>query len=258
MKSRIARFLEDHFIKVMAASLILIVIGSYKFYIKFSTFSVAESLTATSIVASSVLTFALIAVYWRMSGIQKRQKNVMENQENLMETQSDILAAEFEPEVIHGEVGFDGQLMGIRLRNVGDNVAKYFRLGLDFPNSQAGRTTNAQEISNISLVLKREGPEVGGYYAWILEVGEEDWFPGEVAREILEYDSPGHMHLVGLDWQAERVVFYHCDREEVIFVTLHSNGLANGGAVMGSFEWGFETWVKKMGAYWGWLQPRYR
>ena len=87
-----------------------------------------------------------------------------------------------------------------------------------------------------------------------------DCCPGDTARKILSYDSPGHVHLVGIDRQAEKVVFYSCDREEVIFVRFGSEGLADGGPCMGSFQKGpgFEAWIEKMEVYWGWLHPRFR
>lgn len=87
-----------------------------------------------------------------------------------------------------------------------------------------------------------------------------DGLPHEAAREVLSYETPDHVHLVGLDRRAERVVYRACRDDEVIFVPLESDGLGDGGPVMGSFEKGegFEAWVGKMRAYWGWLHPRYR
>lgn len=87
-----------------------------------------------------------------------------------------------------------------------------------------------------------------------------DCLPGETAREILSYESPDHVHLVGIDTEAERVVFYSCRKNEVIFVPIEADGVADGGPVMGSFEEvvGFEGWIRKMRAYWGWLHPRFR
>lgn len=84
--------------------------------------------------------------------------------------------------------------------------------------------------------------------------------PGETARELLSVEAPNHTQLVGVDYAAEKAVYYSCQSNEVIFVRFGSDGLADGGPVMGSFEEGpgFEAWIEKMSAYWGWLHPRYR
>lgn len=84
--------------------------------------------------------------------------------------------------------------------------------------------------------------------------------PGETARQLLTYDSPNHMHLVGIDNAGEKAVYYSCKGNEVIFVGFDNEGLADGGPVMGSFEKGpgFAAWIEKMDAYWGWLHPQYR
>ena len=84
--------------------------------------------------------------------------------------------------------------------------------------------------------------------------------PGELARELLSYDVPDHSHLVGVDRAGEKAVLYHCRDGYVVFVRIGSDGLADGGARQGSFDrgLGFEAWVRKMSAYWGWVHPRYR
>lgn len=84
--------------------------------------------------------------------------------------------------------------------------------------------------------------------------------PGELARELLAYDVPEHTHLVGLDRRGEKAALYHCTDRYVIFVRIEADGLADGGARLGSFDRGpgIEAWVEKMAAYWGWVHPRYR
>lgn len=84
--------------------------------------------------------------------------------------------------------------------------------------------------------------------------------PGETARQLLAYDTPDHTHLVGIDHAGEKVVYRARASGEVIFVRFDSDGPADGGPVMGSFEEGpgFGAWIAKTGAYWGWLHPRYR
>lgn len=83
--------------------------------------------------------------------------------------------------------------------------------------------------------------------------------PGESARELLSYESPNQTHLVGIDYTGQKAVYYSCLNNEVIFVSFGTDGLADGGPVMGSFEEGpgFEAWIAKMSSYWGWLHPRY-
>lgn len=87
-----------------------------------------------------------------------------------------------------------------------------------------------------------------------------DGVPGELARQLLAYDVPDHTHLVGIDRRAEKAVFYHCVESYAVFVRFDADGLADGGARLGSLERGagVEAWVEKMGAYWGWRHPRYR
>ncbi|MDZ7702777.1 MAG: hypothetical protein U5J98_12350 [Halobacteriales archaeon] len=82
--------------------------------------------------------------------------------------------------------------------------------------------------------------------------------PGELARELLRYDAPDHSHLVGLDRDGEKAVLYHCTDGYVVFVRLGPDGLADGGARLGSLGRGVDAWVEKMAAYWGWRHPRYR
>lgn len=87
-----------------------------------------------------------------------------------------------------------------------------------------------------------------------------DGVPSELARQLLVYDVPGHTHLVGIDRPAEKAALYHCEDAYVVFVRFDGDGLADGGARLGSFDRGagIEAWVEKMGAYWGWMHPRYR
>jgi hypothetical protein len=87
-----------------------------------------------------------------------------------------------------------------------------------------------------------------------------DVAPGEIARQLLAYDVPDHTHLVGIDRTGEKAVLYHCEDAYVVFVRFGADGLADGGARLGSLDRGpgIEAWVAKMGAYWGWMHPRYR
>ena len=82
--------------------------------------------------------------------------------------------------------------------------------------------------------------------------------PGELARELLRYDSPDHSHLVGLDRDGGKAVLYHCGDRYVVFVRIGPDGLADGGARQDSLGPGIDAWVEMMGAYWGWRHPRYR
>jgi hypothetical protein len=55
-------------------------------------------------------------------------------------------------------------------------------------------------------------------------------------------------------------VLYHCRDAYVAFVRIGPDGLADGGARLGSFDRGpgLEAWVQKTAAYWGWRHPRHR
>lgn len=87
-----------------------------------------------------------------------------------------------------------------------------------------------------------------------------DGGPAELARRLLAYDVPDHSHLVGVDRRGEKAVLYHCRDRYVVFVRFDADGLADGGARLGSFDRGpgLAAWIEKMGAYWGWVHPRYR
>lgn len=87
-----------------------------------------------------------------------------------------------------------------------------------------------------------------------------DGAPDELARQLLAYDTPDHTHLVGIDRTGETAVLYHCDDRYAVFVRLEPDGLAEGGARLGSFDRGpgVAAWAEKMAAYWGWRHPRYR
>lgn len=88
----------------------------------------------------------------------------------------------------------------------------------------------------------------------------DDGAPGELARQLLAYDTPEHTRLVGIDRVGEKAVLYHGVDRYAVFVRIEPDGLAAGGARLGSFDRGvgLEAWVEKMGAYWGWRHPRYR
>lgn len=87
-----------------------------------------------------------------------------------------------------------------------------------------------------------------------------DRLPDETARRLLEYDHPGHVHLVGLRWDCLRVVYYHCEDRYAIALRFSDDGPADGGAEIASFQEGsgVGTWVDAIPNYWSWLHPRYR
>lgn len=89
----------------------------------------------------------------------------------------------------------------------------------------------------------------------------DDCDPYETARQLLEYESPGNTALVGINDDATRAVLYHDRDEYVVSVGFGPDGLADGGPRLAEFE-PFGTnvygWVRRMAAYWGWLNPRFR
>ena len=84
--------------------------------------------------------------------------------------------------------------------------------------------------------------------------------PHETARQLLEYDRPGHAALVGVRYDAGRAVLYHEGDEYVVGVEFGPGGLGEGGPVLAEFDFGANvySWVRQMRAYWGWVHPRYR
>jgi hypothetical protein len=87
-----------------------------------------------------------------------------------------------------------------------------------------------------------------------------DCAPHETARQLLEYDHPGHTVLIGLDFEGSKAVLYHEVDRYAISIRFGPDGLAEGGTEIASFRdgTGLRTWIKKMRLYWGWLHPRYR
>lgn len=88
----------------------------------------------------------------------------------------------------------------------------------------------------------------------------KDCPPHETARQLLEYDRPGHMALVGVRYDATRAVLYHERDRYVIGVDFGTDGLAVGGPKLATFDFGSNVfeWTRRMEAYWGWLHPRFR
>lgn len=86
--------------------------------------------------------------------------------------------------------------------------------------------------------------------------------PRETARKLLEYETPGNTALVGINSEATRAVLYHERDEYAIGVDFGPEGLADGGPMLAEFgeEFGSNVygWVRRMDAYWGWLNPRFR
>lgn len=84
--------------------------------------------------------------------------------------------------------------------------------------------------------------------------------PSETARQLLSYDRPDHTHLVGIDYEAEKAVFYHCEDRYSIAVRFADSRLADGGPKLATFRDGpgIETWVRRLSYFWGWIHPRYR
>lgn len=84
--------------------------------------------------------------------------------------------------------------------------------------------------------------------------------PHETARRLLEYDNPGHTALVGIGYDAERAVLFHERDDYVIAVPFDADGLADGGPMLAEFGFGTNVygWVRRMDAYWCWLNPRFR
>lgn len=84
--------------------------------------------------------------------------------------------------------------------------------------------------------------------------------PRETARLLLEYDAPGHTALVGVSHDVTRAVLYHERDRYVVGVDFGPDGLDGGGPTLADFEFGSSvySWVRRMRAYWGWLNPRFR
>lgn len=84
--------------------------------------------------------------------------------------------------------------------------------------------------------------------------------PRETARQILEYDRPGHISVVGIDSRAKRVVLFHERDRYAISVAFDGDGLAGGGPEIADLrsDPGLVRWIRKMGVYWDWVNPRYQ
>lgn len=86
--------------------------------------------------------------------------------------------------------------------------------------------------------------------------------PREVARQLLEYESPGHTALVGIDYDATCAFLYHERDQHAIAVAFGADGLADGGPIVAEFGrefgWNVYEWVRRTGTYWSWVNPRFR
>lgn len=96
--------------------------------------------------------------------------------------------------------------------------------------------------------------------AQVIRSVRSDCIPHETARQLLAYDYPGYTTLVGIDYAGERAILYHEHDRYAIAVRFGPDGLADGGARIAMFRDGpgLETWIAKLGCYWGWIHPRYR
>lgn len=84
--------------------------------------------------------------------------------------------------------------------------------------------------------------------------------PHETARQLLEYDRPGHVGLVGVRYDARRAVLHHEGEGYAVGIEFGPDGLGDGGPVVAEFDGGttVHAWVRRMRCYWGWVHPRYR
>lgn len=110
--------------------LLPLITGSVSFLSSFE--STSNRLAATSLFASTLLTLALIVVYWDIGGTQQRQVDILENQNELLE-------AEYRPliDIDHikpgrtTEHGWSGDEIVIGIVNVGNGVAHLPRLVIE-------------------------------------------------------------------------------------------------------------------------------
>lgn len=88
----------------------------------------------------------------------------------------------------------------------------------------------------------------------------ERCLPIEIARLLLFYDQPDHQ-LVGIDYDAERVVYYHEETGQAYVCPFSDAGVdCDRGGPLASIEppSSLECWIEKMECFWGWLHPRFR
>lgn len=84
--------------------------------------------------------------------------------------------------------------------------------------------------------------------------------PMETARLLLAHDGPGQ-RLVGLRHDGGRVVYFQASTRDAIAAAFDDDGIdPRGGRPIGNLaeRVSVESWVGKMGPYWGWRHPRYR
>ena len=111
-----------------------------------------------------------------------------------------------------------------------------------------------------STLLASDYEQARDELARAIRTRRSDCSPHELARRLLEYDQPGHTALVGIDADATRAVLYHERNRYVVAVSIGPDGLVDGGPkIAGSDYWpGIDAWIELMGAYWGWVHPRFR
>jgi hypothetical protein len=113
-----------------------IVVGSYFLIYNYTDFSRGNTLRATGIITSGILTFALISVYRGLAETQKRQTKTLHQQEKLMEIphKPDIIVESWgvskkKPE---GKLQEDEphDVLNVVLSNIGEGSARNIRLGI--------------------------------------------------------------------------------------------------------------------------------
>lgn len=209
------------------AGLVLVGVGgSYLLLSDFTSIRMGPRLTATGIIASGILTFALIAVYrdiGQIQGdqaekmgeqrdlqkevvdIQNQQKEIMSNQENLME-------ASYEPILQVLDIDSYGQFLWPKIRNIGNGPMNDMGVKLHFYVEDQGTTidsegdplTHSADSDAIDLPAGEAG-EIGS-----LSPGQIGKLAAAVRTPRLEREGEGRLgHLMNdlADRDIEEVVY---------------------------------------------------
>lgn len=86
-----------------------------------------------------------------------------------------------------------------------------------------------------------------------------DCVPGEAARHLLAYDRADH-RLVGIDYEARKVVYYHDPDSQAYVCPFSDSGLEcgrGGPLALLTPPVTLESWIQKIEYFWGWVHPRF-
>lgn len=164
IKNRIPdRFRRVYWTLTRFALFVVVVGGSHILLSVYTSLTIQSRLTATGIIASAILTFALIAVYRDIGQIQREQvneigkqrdlqENVMEiheQQKNILNNQTSLMAIQHEPRLRIHEIGAKEDRLTVSISNGGNGPIENLNIRCDilvsFESNKGGEYYRIEE-----------------------------------------------------------------------------------------------------------------